>query len=757
MLTYTRALFLAGFIGLIAACGGGGGNSAPGVEAGPQPPNLPIPPEPLPPFPAQNPYAEAQVLNAFISSAIINEDGQPFIEFQLSDGNNVAITDLTAADVRFVIAKLESSPLGNFTGTWQSYFNIIAQPEVGVGKVPELQASSESANGVFGEFKNLGNGQYSYRYATSLTNLPQDILEQATAQGLDLSYDPNLTHRVAIQFDNAPGKANPNHDWIPATGATNGLMSMDIAATANCNRCHDPLAVHGGGRQEVKYCVTCHNAGSVDPDSTNTVDFKVMIHKIHRGANLPSVRAGKPYVIYGFRNTPHDYSDVQFPQDIRNCVNCHVGSATGADLNYSLTQTSQGDNWSVYATQAACGSCHDAMDFSKHAGGQTDDSNCASCHSTAGIAGSIQNSHRILTTEASANFLAKILAVDNTGPGEKPSVSFRISNPQTGEDYDILTDPVFSGASVNVRTAWNTTDYTNTGNEQENASSVSASALSSAVPNGDGSFRVTMPVAIPDGSERPFIPATGSGGAVIEGRLSLILEDGAAPATVPLTNVHSFFSIDEPNGKASPRRTSVELGNCLSCHQSLVLHGSNRSNDINSCVTCHNPRNTDIEVRDQADPPAPDGKREASIDFKTMIHGIHAAGIRENPLTIVGFRGSVNVFGEEEVQYPGNLANCVTCHTSSGFTLPLPDGVLATTVNTGADLQSPLDDTVTTPITAVCSSCHDDNTAAAHMVSQGGNFATTQAAIDSGEVLETCTVCHGTGRVADVAEVHDIP
>ncbi|MEZ5503297.1 MAG: OmcA/MtrC family decaheme c-type cytochrome [Halioglobus sp.] len=755
MVRITRNWLLAGLVGLLVACGGGGGgNSAPGVAPGPQPPGQPIPPEPIPPAPAVNPYHEAQVLNAYITSATLNADNQPVIQFQLSDGNNVAITDLTLADLRFVVSKLETSPQGNFTGTWQSYINVIAQPQVGKGTVAELQGTSERN----GEFTNHGDGTYTYRYATSLTNLPQDILDQAAVEGLDLSYNPNLTHRVAIQFDGAPGKANPNYDWVPATGATSGIFTMDIAATANCNRCHDPLAVHGGGRQEVKYCVACHNAGSVDPDSTNTVDFKVMIHKIHRGANLPSVQMGEPYVIYGFRNTPNDYSDVHFPQDIRNCVNCHVGSATGAGLDYGLTETSQGDNWSLYASQAACGSCHDDLDFATHAGGQTDDSNCDSCHSQGGIAGSIQNSHRILEVEASQKFMAQIEKVEQSMEGEKPLITFRISNPETGDDYDILTDPVFTGASLSVRTAWNTTDYTNSGNGADDASSVAANALTSSIPNGDGSFRIIMPVAIPNGDERPFIPATGSGAAVIEGRLSLSLEEGAAPVQVPITNVHSFFSIDEPDGQPVPRRTSVDLANCQSCHQNLVLHGSNRSNDINSCVTCHNPRNTDLAVRKIAANPPTDGKKEESLDFKRMIHGIHAAGIRANPLQIVGFRGfSTYVYDEEEVQYPGNLADCVACHTSTGYTLPLPSGVLGTTINTGLDLQSPVDDTVITPITAVCSSCHDDTEATSHMTLQGGNFNTSQEAIDSGQVVETCNVCHSSGKEFDVTAVHDIP
>ena len=68
---------------------------------------------------------------------------------------------------------------------------------------------------------------------------------------------------------------------------------------------------------------------------------------------------------------------------------------------------------------------------------------------------------------------------------------------------------------------------------------------------------------------------------------------------------------------------------------------------------------------------------------------------------------------------------------------------------------SPEDDTVITPVTAVCSSCHDGSGAAAHMTQNGGSFDTTQAAIDNGETVETCNTCHATGRIADVAELHN--
>ena len=200
MFTHTRNWIMAGTLGLLVACGGGGGgNSAPGVEPGPPPPGQPSPPDPIPPAPSANPYAEQEVLNAFITSAALNGDNQPVIQFQLSDVNNVAITDLTSEDVRFVVSKLQTSSLGGMTGAWQAYVNTVADPVYGPGTIAKLQANYErdDENHDFGEFTNNGDGTYTYQFATDLTNLPQDILDQASEEDLDLSYDPNLTHRVS--------------------------------------------------------------------------------------------------------------------------------------------------------------------------------------------------------------------------------------------------------------------------------------------------------------------------------------------------------------------------------------------------------------------------------------------------------------------------------------------------------------------------------------------------------------------------------
>ncbi len=63
---------------------------------------------------------------------------------------------------------------------------------------------------------------------------------------------------------------------------------------STCNSCHHDLALHGSRRRALKGCMMCHSPQSTDPESGNTVNMKEMAHKIHMGANLPSVQAGIP-------------------------------------------------------------------------------------------------------------------------------------------------------------------------------------------------------------------------------------------------------------------------------------------------------------------------------------------------------------------------------------------------------------------------------------------------------------------------------
>ena len=103
-------------------------------------------------------------------------------------------------------------------------------------------------------------------------------------------------------------------------------------------------------------------------------DLEVMIHKIHRGSGLPSVQAGKRYIIYGRNESVNDFSTVVFPQDVRNCTKCHDPSNPATpDAHRVFDQP----------TIQACGACHDDVNFATgagHPGGaQADNSMSARC------------------------------------------------------------------------------------------------------------------------------------------------------------------------------------------------------------------------------------------------------------------------------------------------------------------------------------------------------------------------------------------
>ena len=58
----------------------------------------------------------------------------------------------------------------------------------------------------------------------------------------------------------------------------------------------------------------------------------VMIHKIHMGSSLPSVQAGKPYIIIGNQQSVNDYSHIAIPSDARRCFTCHVQEGPNAAI-----------------------------------------------------------------------------------------------------------------------------------------------------------------------------------------------------------------------------------------------------------------------------------------------------------------------------------------------------------------------------------------------------------------------------------------
>ncbi len=170
-----------------------------------------------------------------------------------------------------------------------------------------------------------------------------------------------------------------------------------IVDTQNCATCHGEFSkdfsIHGNLRNQVEYCELCHNSTQNDGarrkrdpaavaagEDTATIDFKVLIHKIHRGENLEQ----QPYLVYGFGPAPLNYSinnfgEVLYPGDLRICETCHVEDSqlippypstalpTLRDkLDPATGNVVPADPPQVAQITSVCTACHDGDDAIAH-------------------------------------------------------------------------------------------------------------------------------------------------------------------------------------------------------------------------------------------------------------------------------------------------------------------------------------------------------------------------------------------------------
>ena len=670
------------------------------------------------------------------------------VNFELSD-DGAPLAGVEANNIRFSVAKLipASSP-----SSWQSYINTTETKEAGdPGTTPdgntETQATAERASTEGGFFTDNGDGTYSYKLSINF----RDVTDPETDD--PIAYEPSLTHRVAMQVsDNV---SNASYDFVPgnpnATPATRSIVS-----NASCSECHERLGLHGGDRVSVDYCVTCHNPGTVDANSGNTVDFTVMVHKIHAAAD---------YIIWGFGGSKHDYSEVLYPQDVENCLKCHNGNDPA---------TPDGDNWKNVPSEAACSSCHPApanvLNFTPdqiEAAHVTSNStpnnpdlppgvpNMVYVLESATVDGNNQAVIRFEILRDGVPLDLLNLPADLTAASNRPSFILAYAQAQDG-----ITEPA---------------EYNNRGLSDAQPQSVSLDSVN-LVGNGDGTFTATTTVdEFPTG---PF-PAGATLRAVgLQGYFQ-VDTDGDGTADYPL---HTPSAVVAVSGDEK-RREVVDNDKCASCHEWFEGHGGNRVFDMNICVFCHVP-NLSSSGRTVAAPggnltdPPPDGAGlsadaltypEATNNFKDMIHGIHGGEVRSTDYEFVRGGSRSNYYNFSEVVFPQNVSNCLACHKPGTFTPPLVDNTLLTTnrttgvsdgqdatvadVSTARDnLHLPNDtDFVITPTAAACFACHDGEEVKAHMEGNGAAINLNRSNVVA---VETCSVCHGSGKSADVAVAH---
>lgn len=248
--------------------------------------------------------------------------------------------------------------------------------------------------------------------------------------------------------------------------------------------------------------------------------------------------------------------------------------------------------------------------------------------------------------------------------------------------------------------------------------------------------------SLPDGSARyefrGRVPpdAQGTAGVVLEGSMQHVLPDATRVTDVG-DNAVAYVAITDP--APVPPRIVVRTQTCNQCHGTLATHGGTRRN-TEFCVMCHTATQTDAEKRATAGGPPP----PESVQFANLIHRIHTGeDLYHQPFVVYGGPpANPQPIDLSAVHpFPGDRANCTTCHEPGTYAL---SGALERAAPLTVTVEGQIIRQVP-PVTAACTGCHDSPRAMAHAT----NMTTALG-------VETCATCHGTGRPFAVEAVHRI-
>ncbi|HSN90925.1 MAG TPA: hypothetical protein VLS93_06830, partial [Anaeromyxobacteraceae bacterium] len=372
-----------------------------------------------------------------IESASVLPNGHVQVGLTLSRGGaRLSRAEAVALKPTFTLAMLSTHPVDGLAA-WQSLLLTGGQtaaqlPPAGPFTPPGQVIANARQPGVetSGTFDG-DDGAFTYEFATPL---PAGFL-------------PTATFRAAVYLSAAEGTARTNatFDFRPAGGSP---APRDTVLDANCNRCHGTLRAHGGRRVGVKICLTCHTWQNSDPDTIdpaapdgataatnpNPLELGRLVHRIHRGKNLPTLYqaapggsavpapplpsatalplpfspsrtggatpanpplAGRKFSVIGYQSREFVFgrvvsrsdnqqpprlvpTGVVFPRDLRDCEACHGGAPQESEVLYAVSRrTCHGchpDTW-FDATPIA-----DPVHFAHAGGPQVDETGCAGCH-----------------------------------------------------------------------------------------------------------------------------------------------------------------------------------------------------------------------------------------------------------------------------------------------------------------------------------------------------------------------------------------
>lgn len=760
-------------------------------------------PEPTPEPGAGNPFG---TLTGAITAVEIDTSAGAVVTvtFTVNDRSGLPVSGLSAFEV--TVAKLLDS--GAYP-RWQSYIN---RSRLQGGGANVLRAVGERPTAsTVNKVAEVGTGIYQYTIGTDIGaaadfvyygsgNEPvagsefgignNGVLDSPAANeilpALDLAYDPTALHRISIAGRDSGSRYNATIDFVPADlPALNTALANQVVTNQSCGSCHGNSAdrsqlsfpnVHGDTRYTMELCVTCHNEGTFSSlESTDTnwavISFVEMIHRLHGDSG--------DYAVAG-----RDYGHVHYPQPVDNCLTCHD--------NHRMPKPQDRSEEDAVAYQRrpssqACGTCHE-VNFSaggfNHFFADEPPAACLNCHGPGGVA-SVDRFHisdsstpnNPLQPQGLVQFAYEIDSVTLDDDG-RPIVTFRLlangeavdlqdlpgdiglgnmrliaawSVPQPGglgrggpanaapDDFNNLVDtlPVMPGSGR----LWWDLDFSlgvRSWDQPQNLGNV-ANIVDSLVPSGDGYFTTAPGIVDP-----PFaFPHDAILMAVaIEGRPQ------SQGVNIDTTSRIAYVG--------AARRVVVAEEKCLTCHETLGLHGGSRVNNPNLCVTCHNPEVSSSNLFSGVIPEDLNGAGmyidgQRSMNLKDLVHGLHAGKpvggdpIRETPFSFI--RGTVEggqgqgPYDFSDIGYPAALADCQTCHLPGTYGMPITADALWSVVDgsPGATSSAPHEPGMADrigPTSAACYGCHDTAAARAH-------FEVNTSFVGG---AEACSVCHGAGQ-----------
>jgi OmcA/MtrC family decaheme c-type cytochrome len=561
-----------------------------------------------------------------------------------------------------------------------------------------------------------------------------------------------------------------------------GGYSQDIR---NCDKCHDSTGASTGGtalpqaalwktEANRKACSSCHDGINFDTG---------------QGLTLGDKAAGLT-VSTGFFGAAHPSNATD-----GSCLNssCHAAGAPGdPDLVHKpVTPPNPAHSLLATGTNSNTNSAWIASNPARLPAGAIKVEWDVASISLNGSRNPVMR-FRWLQNGTPVQFLNFATAPVNSGSQEKEMLADFMGSPSAYWVWSVPQDgvaaPVDFNASTSVylRSAWNGT--------------AAATSLLTG-PDANGYYTVTRTDVVVPATARMF---TGGMGYSYNVRSALPLTQTNLTAypvtksTAPVTgnastgllagmpNAYGGLIVIAPNkqvvatagcqgtdygcttsGGFVARRAIVDDKRCNTCHQELgtftedAFHAGQR-NDGTTCSWCHTANRANSGW---------------SVEAAPMVHAIHASAKRNVPFNYYGIDWA-------RIKYPGVLARCEQCHIPGAFDYAnsasaaavglgadqLDKRLLVTTASGDSTTWIPArvskwapvgpnygsvgaaENLVTSKTVTVCSACHDSNLAISHMEVNGGSFYQTRAVALSR--TEQCFVCHASGRVAGITEVH---